>query len=133
MKTALEEFLDFLKKETVYYYDIINNENSYHSEDVLASKTAVNDLEKLLTRGDEFLQKEKRELSIVIKQQNSFILALIGCMKTNVFGQGIRESHEFKIDRGKDDSLMVFTRKDKEPIKPLDFFMFAWFAREYEE
>ncbi|WP_241287525.1 hypothetical protein [Chryseobacterium indologenes] len=62
MKTVLKEFLDLLKAETIEYYNIINNESNYHYEDLQAARTAVTDLEKMLDRGNEFLEKEKKQI-----------------------------------------------------------------------
>lgn len=62
MKTVLKEFLDLLKAETIEYYNIINNESDYHYEDVQSARTSVTDLEKLLEKGNEFLEREKKQI-----------------------------------------------------------------------
>lgn len=68
-----------------------------------------------------------------IKHQNSLILAIIGALKTSIIGQGIRAIHDLKIERGINDSLIEFTRKDGGQINPLDFFMLGYFVgRDYD-
>jgi hypothetical protein len=68
-----------------------------------------------------------------IKHQNSLILAIIGALKTSIIGQGIRAIHDLKIERGINDSLIEFTRKDSGQINPLDFFMLGYFVgRDYD-
>jgi hypothetical protein len=62
MKTALKEFLDLLKEETKEYYEIINNEKEYFQEDIHAAKSAVTELENLLSKENEFLEKEKKQI-----------------------------------------------------------------------
>lgn len=62
MKTVLKEFLDLLKEETKYYYDVINNEGNYNYEDVLGCKLAVTDIEALLEKGNVLLEKEKQQI-----------------------------------------------------------------------
>ncbi|WFB67054.1 hypothetical protein [Chryseobacterium sp. WX] len=62
MKTVLKEFLELLKAETIEYYNIINNESNYHYEDVQSARTAVTDLENLLEKGNDFLEKEKKQI-----------------------------------------------------------------------
>ncbi|ASK29711.1 hypothetical protein CEY12_06155 [Chryseobacterium sp. T16E-39] len=70
---------------------------------------------------------------IRIKQQNSFILGVIGALKTLMLGKGIRATHDINIVRGQNDSLIEFTRKDEQDINPLDFFMFGYFVgRDYD-
>lgn len=67
-----------------------------------------------------------------IRHQNPFILSIIGALKTCIIGQGIRELHHIKIDRGEYDTSIEFTRKDGEPVNTADFFMFGYFVgRDY--
>lgn len=70
---------------------------------------------------------------IVIKQQNTIILNIIGALKTCSTGIGIRHLHNITIKRGPSDSQIEFTRKDGEDIKPVDFFMLGYFIGRYYE
>lgn len=70
---------------------------------------------------------------MIIKQQNSIILSIIGALKTCSTGIGIRHLHNITIKRGIDDSQIEFCRKDGEDIKPVDFFMMGYFVgRDYD-
>ena len=71
---------------------------------------------------------------IVIKQQNTLILAVISALNSSVLGSGVKATHSIKIKRGSYDSQLEFTRKDGEPINPLDFFMLGYFVgRDYDK
>lgn len=69
-----------------------------------------------------------------ITQQNSLILAIISSLKTCILGKGIRASHNIIVNRGFYDSQIVFSRKDGNPIKPIDFFMLGYLiGRDYDK
>lgn len=67
-----------------------------------------------------------------IAQQNYIILQIISALKTCIHGKGIRELHHIKIERGSYGSSIEFTRKDQQPVNPVDFFMLGYFVgRDY--
>lgn len=69
---------------------------------------------------------------ISIKHQNDLILGIIGALKTNSIGIGIRILHDIKIKRGHYDTQIEFTRKDGQHINSADFFMLGYFVgRDY--
>lgn len=71
---------------------------------------------------------------IVIKQQNSLILSIISALNSCVLGRGVKATHDIKIIRGSYDSQLELTRKDGDPVNPLDFFMLGYFfGRDYDK
>lgn len=69
-----------------------------------------------------------------IKHQNSLILAIISALNSCILGSGIKSTHNIKITRDDYDSQLEFTRKDGQPINPLDFFMLGYFVgRDYDK
>ncbi|WP_347219305.1 hypothetical protein [Chryseobacterium sp.] len=71
---------------------------------------------------------------LVIKHQNPLILATISALNSSVIGKGIKTAYNVKIIRGSYDSQLEFTRKDGNPVNPLDFFMLGYFVgRDYDK
>ncbi|MGI9582630.1 hypothetical protein ACR1PO_15650 [Chryseobacterium sp. RRHN12] len=69
-----------------------------------------------------------------IKHQNSLILATISAINSSVLGKGIKATCDIKVKRGDYDSLLEITRKDGDPVQPIDAFMLGYFVgRDYDK
>lgn len=70
---------------------------------------------------------------IILKHQNTLILATISALNSSILGQGIKATHNVKIIRGQYDSQLELTRKDGSDLNALDFFMLGYFVgRDYD-
>ncbi len=65
-----------------------------------------------------------------IEAQASLILEIINALKNSILGQGIRLTHHIKINRKSyNNTSIIFSRKDNEDIKTLDFFYLGLILR----